>query len=193
MHNIDKWSSRYSTASFFLSLLLAVSVALVLQRHIELERALDDKANCTQWILDLSTKVGKCGEEQLTELKKCRTDHNNLTEMVGRCVVYKQNLEDNSTTLAVLRHRELLETMLQDGKYQIADEKERNVQCTKHLKNLQDKSDSLLKSSQTLVVEKEKCSHELKTSQKSLITSQNSLTKCETSLAACNKKKGGRR
>ena len=161
MHNIDKWSSRYCTASFFLSLLLAVSVALILQRHVELERAMYDKAQ--------------------------------LTEMVGRCAVYKQNLEDNSTApLAVVRRSELLETMLQDGKDQIADEKERNVQCTKQLKSLQDKSDSLLKSSQALVVEKEKCSHQLKTSKKSLIPLQNSLTKCETNLAACNKKKGGR-
>ena len=134
-------------------------------------------------------KVG--GEEQLAELKKCRTDHNNLTEMVGRCVVYKQNLEDNSTTLAVMRHRELQETMLQDGKDHLANEKHRNMECTKLWKRLQDKSDSLLNSSQALLVEKEKCSLELKTSKKLLITSQESLTKCENNLAACNKKKGG--
>ena len=163
MQRIDKWSCGYCTASFFLSLLLAVSVALILQRHIELERALDDKANCIQRILDLNTK---CGEEQLADLKKCRTDRINLTETVGRCVVYKQNLEDNSTTLAVLRHRELLEKIVQDGKNQIADEKDRNAECAEQLKSLKNQSDSLLQSSQALVVEKEKCSHELKTSQK---------------------------
>ena len=147
MHRIDKLSSRYSTASFFLSLLLAVSVALILQRHIELERALDDKANSTQMVLDLSTKDRKWGEKQLTELaelKECQTD----------------------------RNKQLADI--------IADERDRRVKCADHLNSLHEKSDSLLKSSQALVVEKEKCSHRL-------TILQHSLTTCETNLAACEK------
>ena len=183
MHYIDRWSSRYCTASIFLSLLLAVGIALIAQRHMELIKALDDKSNCTQWVLDLSTKVGKCGEEQLTELKVCRTDRNNLTEMVGRCVVYKQNLEDNSSALAVVQHRELLDKMLKDSQDQTIKESKRNDNCDKRLKKFEDETMSLLKSSQTLLVEKETCSLKLK-------TSQNSLTVCENSLSACNKKGG---
>ena len=126
MHRIDNWSSRYCTASFFLSLLLAVSVALILQRHVELERALDDKANSTQLMLDLSTKGGKWGEKQLTELaelKECQTDLN----------------------------KQLADT--------IEDERGRHVECAKRLKSLQDETVSLLKSSQTLMVEREKYYH----------------------------------
>ena len=142
---------------------------------MELNKALDDKSNCTQWVLDLSTKVGKCGEEQLTELKVCRTDRNNLTEMVGRCVVYKQNLEDNSSALAVVQQRELLDKMLKDYQNQAAKD------CDKRLKKLEDEVMSLLKSSQKLLVEKETCSLKLKTSQESLTVCENSL-----SAAACN-------
>ena len=148
MHRIDKWSSRYSTVSFFLSILLAVSVAMILQRHVELTRALDDKANSTQLVLDLKTKWGEKQLTELAELKEYQTDHNKqLADM-------------------------------------IVDEKERSVECTKHMKILQDKfADSLLKSSQILI-EKEKCFHQFKTSQHSLIM-------CEDSLAACNEKIGG--
>ena len=169
----------YCMASFFLSLFLAVSIALIAQRHMELIKVLDDKSNCTQWVLDLSTKVGKCGEEQLTELKVCRTEHNNLTEMVGRCVIYKQNLEDNSTTVAVMRQRELLEEWLSDSKDQVAKEFERSkscdnrlVGCEKRLQKIEDEVISLLNISQKLLSENEICFLKL-------IASQESLTLCE--------------
>ena len=177
MHNSDKWSSRYCTASIFLSLVLAVGIGLIAQRHVELNKAVDDNSNCTQWVLDLSTKVGKCGEEQLTKLKVCRTDRNYLTEIVGRCVVYKQNLEDHSSALAVVQHRELLEKMLKDSQDQTIKESQRNDDCDKRLKEFQDETMSLLKSSQKLLVEKETCSLKLK-------TSQNSLTECEKNLVS---------
>ena len=185
MHNSDKWSSRYCTASIFLSLVLAVGIGLIAQRHVELNKAVDDNSNCTQWVLDLSTKVGKCGEEQLTKLKVCRTDRNYLTEIVGRCVVYKQNLEDNSSALAVVQHRELLEKMLKDSQDQTIKESQRNDDCDKRLKEFQDETMSLLKSSQKLLVEKETCSLKL-------LMSQDSLAACQNDLVACNKKKGGR-
>ena len=175
MHKSDKWSTRYCTASIFLSLLLAVVIALIAQRHVELIKALDDQSNCTQWVLDLSTKVGKCGEEQLTELKVCRADYDNLTEIVGRCVVYKQNLEDHSSALAVVQQRELLDKMIKDSQDQTIKESQRSDNCDKRLKKFQDEVMSLLKSSQKLLVEKEICSLKLKTSQESLTVCENNL------------------
>ena len=152
---------------------------------MELNKALDDKSNCTQLVLDLSTKVGKCGEEQLAELKVCQTDLKNLTGMVGMCVVYKQNLEDNSSALAVVKQRELLEKWLKDSQDQMIKESKKTENCDKRLKEFHDQTISILNSSKLLLVEKEACSIKL-------LMSQDSLAACQNDLVACNKKKGGR-
>ena len=81
----------------FLFIIVAACVGL---RQWELYAAVQGNLGCTQMVVDLKHKTGKCGPEQLKELKTCRVELKRLSEVKGKCLVYEKNIkEDNSKAL----------------------------------------------------------------------------------------------
>ena len=86
-------SATYRMASLFLLIIALTSIAVIVNRHTELNAALEKHSSSTQEVLRLTKE---CGMGQLKELQKLRNENKELIELKGECLVYKKNV--NTTT-----------------------------------------------------------------------------------------------
>ena len=127
---------------------------LIANRQWELDAAIKRNFGCTQMVVDLKQKTGECGPEQLKELKTCRVELKNLSEVKGKCLVYEQNIkEDNSK--ALVKQADDLIVLLSKREDLVAKEAERKVECEKHLRKVEVEARQLVNKIAVLVQEKE--------------------------------------
>ena len=112
---------------------------------------------CNKELLDLKKKTGECGPEQLNELKTCRVELKNLSEMKGnyKCL-HEQNIrEDNSK--ALIKQADDLLVLLSKREDSAAKEAERNHEREKHFRKVEVEARQLVDKMNVLVKEKEDC------------------------------------
>ena len=131
---------------------------MIFNRQWELDSAIDRSRYCTGRVVDLEKKVGECGQlqEQLTELKNCRNEVKNLTEVKGKCIVYEENLKDQNSKALVKQGDDLLVLLSKRDDF-AAKEAEKNDECQKHLRKVEIEARQLVTNVSALVIEKEKC------------------------------------
>ena len=186
INTLGSTSERYRIASLFLGFIFLLSIGVIANRQLELNSTIDRSRNCTGKVVDLVKDVGKCGKEQLDELKTCREKVNNLTELKGR---YDESQRWHNSTALIKQAEDLMRRLMDIGDL-AAKEAEGKDNCNKNLNKVQAEVRQLAVNMTKYVIESnskyDKCYHHL-------TTSQNSLTTCEKNLEACNEKKGGRR
>ena len=99
LQQMEKLHQRYlyGITTLLLSIFLVMIIA---NRHIGLSSYQQSYAVCTQQVVELTERVGACGQEQLTELKQCRSELMILKEVQGR-------FEESSTSsLTVIKQLE---------------------------------------------------------------------------------------
>ena len=143
-------------ASWFLFIFVAACVALIANRQWELDAALKRNFNCTQMIVDSKQTTGKCGQEELKELKTCRIELRKLLEVKGKCLVYEKNLKEHNSEVLIKQADDLMR-VLSGQENLVAKEAERKDMCEKHLRNMEVEARQLVNKIVVLVREKEDC------------------------------------
>ena len=140
----------------FLFIIVAACVGLIANRQWELEAEIQRNYRLSNAVVDLKHKTGECGPEQLKELKTCRVELKNLSEVKGKCLVYEKNIkEDNSK--ALVKQADDLMVLLSKREDLVAKEAERKDACEKHLRKVEVEARQLVDKMAVLVKEKEDC------------------------------------
>lgn len=121
----------------------------------------------------MEQKAGKCGDEQLQELKTCRLELKNLTEVKGKCLVYEKNIQEANSKAVVKQGDDLIE-LLAKREDLVAKEAMRKESCEKHLRDVEVEARRLVSQITVLVQEKEQLNSTYKS--------------CAEQLGACLKK-----
>ena len=122
----------------------------------------------------MKKKTGECGPEQLKELKSCRAELKNLTEVKGKCLVYEKNIQEANSKAVVKQGDDLME-LLSKREDLVAKEAERKESCEKHLREVEVEARRLVNQITVLVQEKEQLNSTYKS--------------CAEQLGACLKQK----
>ena len=140
----------------FLFIIVAACVGLIANRQWELEAEIQRNYRLSGMVLDLEHKTGKCGPEQLKELKTCRVELKKLSVVEGKCLVYEKNIkEDNSK--ALVKQADDLMLLLSKREDLVAKEAERKDACEKHLRKVEVEARQFVDKMAVLVKEKEDC------------------------------------
>ena len=143
-------------ASVFLFIIVAACVGLIANRQWELDAEIQRNYRLSNMVVNLEHKTGGCGPEQLEELKSCRMELKNLSEVKGKCLVYEKNIkEDNSK--ALVKQADDLMLLLSKREDLVAKEAERKDECEKHLRKVEVEARQLVDKMNVLVKEKEDC------------------------------------
>ena len=159
-------SATYRMASLFLLVIFLTSIAVIWNRHTEMNVALNKSLSCTQQILSLTKE---CGMGQLKELKELRDENKKLILMQGECLVYRKNVNTTtSTSLSTEKHMDHLVDMIKTRDKLALSEGEQKEESVKLLKSCIDEANQLREKLQEIVSEKDrlikrdaKCSDEL--------------------------------
>lgn len=167
-------SGTYSTVSLILFVILIVSIGVTINRHWELKSALERNFNLTSTVETLREHRGKCGTEQITELKNCREKLQELIKIEGKCIVFEDNLKGNNS-LALATRTEDLRKDVEDFKNRAAKDAERRDKCDEHLQHVQEELYEIVNNVTVLILEKEDfrmkyktCSDKLSATQKNV-------------------------
>lgn len=123
--------------------------------------------NCTGKVVNYAENVGKCGKEQLDELKNCREEVKNLTGVKGRF----DELQKGQNSTALMKQADDLMGRLKEVGDLAAKEAEGKDDCHKHLNKVQAEVRQFAVNMTELVLEKEKFKQKYE--------------KCGEQLAAC--------
>ena len=130
MDDTQASSDLYRMAFLFLLFIALASIAVVLNRHTELNGALKQYSNCTQ-------------------------ENKELIELKGECIVYKKR-ENITTALTAEKHMGDLMEMIKKRDNQVLSEGDQKEECVKLLKSCNDESNQLKEKLQETVSERDK-------------------------------------
>ena len=145
-------SANYRMVSLFLLVTSLTSIAVILNRHMELNSALKQYSNCTQQLLHLTSECG-IGQLKLQELQELRDVNKRLILLQGEFTECKHDV--NTTTMNYLHANKQVDDLFKMLKKQdelLLSEAEKREDCYKLLKTCKDEASQL---------KKDKCQDEL--------------------------------
>ena len=125
-------------ASIFLVLIVLTSIAVIVNKQLELNSALNQYSTCTQKVLQLTKESGT---GQVKELRELRNENKQLILLKGECIVYKKNVNTTTTTsMTAEKHTDDLMDMIKKRDEQVIAEGEEKKECGKLLKTCKDEA-----------------------------------------------------